>query len=99
MKLEDIRGTIKIDLPSFKDQSIEVYDDLLVKDTKELDAINKKENNPFDSGIEMLLRLAKSWTFDDELTKENIEMLPNKDLQIVMKEVAKIIKPDDKKKD
>ncbi|MFA5174716.1 MAG: hypothetical protein WC438_06040 [Candidatus Pacearchaeota archaeon] len=91
--LFDVRKTKKINLPSYPDVEIELYDQLLTSD------VGKLSNNTtdYDRGIEVLRCLIKSWSFVNEkeepltISKENLEKLPTKDFTFLMKEAAEAL--------
>ena len=85
-KLLDPRKTKKIELPSFPDSEVELYDGLL---TDQIGTLTKNDND-YDRGIEVLKALIKSWSFVDEnekslaVSKETLGKLPAKDFMFLM---------------
>ena len=85
-KLFDVRKVKKINLPSYPDVEIELYDQLLTSDVGRLTNIS----SDYEKGIEVLRCLIKSWSFVDEkdkpceITKENLEKLTAKDFTFLM---------------
>ncbi len=84
--LSDIRKVNKINLPSYPDVEVELYDGLL---TGQVSSLNKFETD-YDRGIEVLRFLIKSWSFVDEegktliVTKEELGKLPIRDFTTLM---------------
>ncbi len=84
--LSDVRKVNKINLPSYPDVEVELYDGLL---TGQVSSLNKFETD-YDRGIEVLRFLIKSWSFVDEegksliVTKEELGKLPIKDFTTLM---------------
>ena len=90
-KLLDPRKIIKITLPSFPDSEVEIYDGLL---TGEALGLNKEEADN-ETGMLLLQKIIKSWSFVDEnekplaITKETLGLLPMKDFKMLMDKVNK----------
>lgn len=99
--LEDIRTTKIIELPSFKDSKIVIYDQLLGHQNNEL-----VDCNDYEAGIKTLKFLIKEWNFVGKdgnpmpINEESLGMLPSSDLTFMFQEIAKIaILRENKKKE
>jgi len=85
-KLFDVRKVKTLNLPSYPDVVIEMYDGLL---TDQIGVLNKVDND-YDRGIEVLRFLIKSWSFVDEedkpvlIKKETLGKLPVRDFTVLM---------------
>ena len=101
MKIEDIRKTVKVELPSYEGGWVEIYDDLLVKDLKDIEQykISNPEVGIFQQGLMMATKVIKAWSFEDEVTVTNLDRLLNKDLQVIMNRVTEMQKENAKKKE
>ena len=98
--LKDVRKITKIELPSYKESEIELYDDLLFG---EIDKINKIKDDT-EKGYAVLVDLIKDWNLYDEEkkkldpSKEVFMKLPVKDLTFLMQKVRKILSPEEEVK-
>jgi len=98
--LRDIRKTVDISLPSFPESKIVLYDGLLFGQMKKIG--EAKED--MDRGILVLQYLIKDWNFTDEAGKKmvvdekNLNILPIKDLQILMEKANTLLEDITKKK-
>ncbi len=100
--LKDSRTVSIIKLPSFPGSKVELYDGLLFGDLRELEKYEKDSER----GIQGLLKLIKSWNFTNEtdepleISEASLNLLPIKDLTILMNKAAEIAKrnEEDKKK-
>ena len=98
--LKDVRKTIKIDLPSFEDGWVELYEGLLYGDLKELE----KETSEFKRGVKALELMIKDWNLTDEkgeklpITEENLNLIPTKDLLVLLGKVAEFMGESEKKR-
>ena len=92
IKLEDIRQTKTLSLPSYKGSKIVIYEDYLSYQTPQLD----KAKDDYAAGLAILLFLLKEWNFVDNegkalpITTETLGQLPSKDLSFLLKETAKM---------
>lgn len=68
-QLKDLRQTKIVELPSYPESKVEIYDSLLVSDTL---GIDRKESDSVKLSIEVLPLFIKSWNF----TNENGEVMP-----------------------
>jgi len=99
-QLTDVRKTKKINLPSYPDVEVEVYDGLLTYQVAEL----QKAETDLDRGIATLQLLIKSWSFVDAeekplaITIENLKKLPTKDFSALMTTVEDAISDEEGKK-
>ena len=99
-QLKDPRKVQQIKLPSFPNDSVELYDGLLTYEINELTDIEKD----YDKGIETLRRLIKSWKFTNEkdealeINAKSLGMLPTKDFTMLMNAVNKVFEDMDIKK-
>lgn len=90
-RLLDPRKTTELKLPSFPDDSISMYDGLLLYQFKDID----KAETDYDKGLKTVCFLIKSWSFTGEddkplpVTEETLERLPQKDFAILMEHVQK----------
>ena len=97
--LKDVRKTIKVDLPSFEGGWVELYEGLLYGDLKELE----KETSEFTRGVKALELMIKDWNLTNEkgerlpVTEENLNLLPSKDLILLLKKVAEFTEEEEKK--
>lgn len=88
-KLIDNRKTKSIKLPSFPEDEIVIYEQLLTSDVSRL----QNESSEYLKGLLTLVYLIKSWSFTDEndnqlpITKENVERLPVNDFNFIMDKV------------
>ncbi len=98
--LKDVRKTFKVDLPSFKDGWVELYEGLLYGDLKELE----KESSEFRRGVKALELMIKDWNLTNEkgeklsVTEENLNLLPTKDLLVLLGKVAEFMRETEKKR-
>jgi hypothetical protein len=85
-KLFDVRKVKKVNLPSFPEVEVEMFDGLL---TEQIGLLSKSDSD-YDRGIEVLRYLIKSWSFVDdnekplEVNKESLGKLPTKDFMFLM---------------
>lgn len=81
-KLDTNRPTKKVQLPSFPDSEVEIYETITVADMFELD----RTKTPGEVALDTVARLIKGWNFtgpDDKPilpTKENLKFLPLQDI-------------------
>lgn len=100
-KLFDARKILKINLPSYPDSEIELYDGLLTSEFEKLSDTKKD----YDRGILTLQYLIKTWSFVDEndklleVSKENLGKLPAKDFTFIMETVGEIMNKENEKKE
>jgi hypothetical protein len=100
--LQDMRKVHVIELPSFPKSKVEIYDGLLFGELRELESIEKDE----DRGIKGILKLIKSWNFDDpegnplEICEDSLSLFPAKDLTVLMNKAAELagVQEENKKK-
>ncbi len=71
--LKDFRQTRVITLPSFPDSKVEIYSALLVRDMTNFN-FAKGEDDAIKFILEKLPLYIKSWNFDDEVTKQTMEI-------------------------
>ena len=89
-KLEDVRKTKKVTLPSYKIEIV-LHEELL---TGEVNQIRKAFDNDDDRGLETIRLHIKSWPFVDNeekpvpITIENINKLPMKDTLAILTEIG-----------
>jgi len=89
--LFDPRKVIKVQLPSFPDAEVEIYDGLLTHQAEQL----QKAENDYETGINLLKVIIKGWSFVNEkeeplpVTKETLGLLPIKDFTVLMDSVNK----------
>ena len=88
---KDIRKTATISLPSFEGSEVELYDDLLFGQMKQ---VNEAKCGDLDRGVLVLQFLIKGWNFTDEsgkvleITPETLNAFPVKDFTILMDRVT-----------
>lgn len=98
-KLIDPRTTKVVKLPSFPDDEIILYGDILAKDAMELG----KVEDEYENGIKLLMKIIKGWSFTDEndkplpINKDSLSLIPVKDFSTLMDEVNKVMGFLDKK--
>jgi len=91
--LEDIRETKIIELPSFKNSKIIIYDQLLGNQNYEVSECK----NDYEAGIKTLKYLIKEWNFIDKdgkilpIDEKTLGNLPSSDLTFVFKEITKSV--------
>jgi len=99
-KLIDIRKIKTISLPSFPDVEIKLYDSLLAGDALTIQSLE----NDFERGIKTLTFFIKKWSFVDDkekpldITVENLNKLPMKDIEVLMNEIETSLKQEEGKK-
>ena len=90
-KLFDARKVKKVNLPSYPEVEVEMFDGLL---TEQIGMLNKSDGD-YDRGIEVLRFLIKSWSFVNEkeealeVSKESLGKLPAKDFMFLMESATK----------
>ena len=98
-KLIDSRKTKSIKLPSFPEDTVVLYDDILTGDAIELG----KVEDEYENGIRLLMKIIKEWSFvgeDDKplpVNKDSLSLIPVKDFSLLMDEVNKLMGFLDKK--
>jgi hypothetical protein len=99
-RLLDPRKIVEVKLPSFPDDTIEMYDGLTVSQLRQID----KLETDFDRGLLVIRLLMKSWTFTNEkdqpleITEANLEKFPNKDFMVLMTRANELLGDSDVKK-
>lgn len=99
-QLTDVRKTKKVNLPSYPDVEVELYDSILTGQVPEL----QKYDTDLDRGVATLQLLIKSWSFVDSdekplaVTFENLKKLPVKDFSALMDTAGEIMATEDSKK-
>jgi len=89
-QLKDFRKVETIELPSFPDSKVNIYDSLIFGDMLGLDEIE----NPTEKNILMITRLIKSWNLTDSkdvvlpITSENIKKLPINDSNLLIQKLV-----------
>lgn len=89
-ELKDFRKIETIELPSFPDSKIEVYDRLIFGDMLVIENIESDT----EKNILMIARLIKSWNLTDDkevvlpVTPENIKKLPLKDSNVLTQKLT-----------
>lgn len=89
--LKDFRQTKTIELPSYKDSKVEIYDSLLLLD---MVGYNTDEKKFVESMVNSLPKFIKSWNFVDEqgnplpITRENLNFLRPTDAQYLMEQIS-----------
>ena len=95
--LKDTRKIYIVKLPSFPGSEVELYESPLFGEIREIESIK----DDLSKGVKTLLLLIKDWNFVDEkgvkfpISEESLDMLPAKDLSVMMEKVASLINEDD----
>jgi hypothetical protein len=89
-KLADLRKVIKVPLLTQPNEWVEFYDDLLGKDIEEMSKIDAAKEGQVTVGLDLVFRLAKGWSFEDEFTKANLLKLSSKDVMHVAQKATEI---------
>lgn len=90
-KLQDLRQTKKISLPSYPDSEVEIYDSLLMGNMSDL---TFGEVNPVKNMLQSLPKFIKSWNFQDEneqplaINSENLGFLKQEDAEFLINEIT-----------
>lgn len=103
IKMQDLRQTKTIELPSYPGSQVEVYDSLLIRD---LSDFNLESTTLVQKIIQSLPKYIKAWNFvnPDEspmaITSENLGFLKQEDVEFLLnsisnfrEEVKKKLKP------
>jgi len=92
--LKDFRQTKKINLPSYKDSEVEIYNSVLAKDADVFLQLQEKENKQdVQLMIKSLTKLIKSWNFTDDknevlpITEDNVGLIEIEDLAYIAEQV------------
>lgn len=99
-KLTDFRKTKIVELPSYPDSKVEIYDSILVGDAFNA---NKMQGNELAVIVEVLPKLIKSWNFtgeDDkplEITRDNINFFKADDVAFLLKTITDFANENKKK--
>lgn len=88
--LKDFRQTKVVELPSFPDSKIEIYDSVLVGNMMGIDF---RSEDQLKQVIQSLPKFIKSWNFTDEdgkdleITPENVGVLKMDDVQFLGQQI------------
>lgn len=89
-KLQDLRQTKIISLPSYPGSQVEIYDSLLIGDMKKF---NLDSGNPMERILQSLPLYIKSWNFQNEdespmeITLPNLDFLKQEDGDYLINEI------------
>jgi hypothetical protein len=99
-KLQDLRKTKIISLPSYPDSKVEIYDSLLVSEMKNFDF---GVINPIQNLLQTLPKFIKSWNFQDEqsqilpINSDNLGFLKQEDIKFLTDEITNFREENKKK--
>lgn len=97
--LKEIRNTLTVKLPSFKEGKVTLHKGFLFSDLKEIEA----SKTDYERGVKSLIALAKEWNLTNEkgevlpINAENLGKLPMKDMIFLTTKVNEILSVSEKK--